>query len=280
MLQSRQLEPRVKVAPLSREEEYRLACLWRDEKDVKALHTLILSNLSLVVKIAQEYTVNDGLDRGLGPSLHDLIQEGNLGLVIAARKYDPERSVRFYNYAPYWIRACILKHILESFGQVRVGKTPGGYKLFFNIGKAQRELAYLGKEETPEAIAKVLDIPVKNVKDTLPSMFSRNVALNEDDADELVSGTDTPDKLVEDRDTIVRYREILDKAMKKLNDRERFLIKTRHFGAGGEEEKTRSFLSLTKELKLSHQRLREIYNSGMKKLKRALIIDGWRRIGF
>jgi RNA polymerase sigma-32 factor len=142
---------------ISREEEHDLAVRYL-AGDRAAGQTLITSNLRLVVKLARDYG-------RLHPSLLDLVQEGNLGLAMALTKYDPNRGVKFSSYAAWWIRAYILKHLVDSARLVRVGKTEAERKLFFKLKSEKARLEKLGFEPTAEAVSAGLHVPVKKVRE-------------------------------------------------------------------------------------------------------------------
>src|SRR3954469_4712641 len=131
-------------AILGRDEEHELALQYL-AGDAEAGNKLITSNLRLVVKLARDYG-------RLHPSLLDLIQEGNLGLSLALNKYDPNRGVKFSSYAAWWIRAYILKHLVDSARLVRIGKTEGERKLFFKLRREKERLQREGFDPTPEAV--------------------------------------------------------------------------------------------------------------------------------
>jgi RNA polymerase sigma-32 factor len=137
---------------LSREEEQELALLFREKGDKKAAYRLITSNLRLVVKIAMEFQKN------WMTGLLDLIQEGNIGLMQAVRKFDPYRGVKLSSYASYWIKAYILKFILDNWRLVKIGTTQAQRKLFFNLKKEKARLDQLGFEPIPRLIAENLDV--------------------------------------------------------------------------------------------------------------------------
>ena len=141
---------------LSREEEHALAVKYVEEGDLDAARQLILSNLRLVVKIAYDY-------RQAYKNLLDLVQEGNIGLMQAVKKYDPYKGVKLSSYAAWWIRAYILRYILNTHRLVKLGTTQAQRKLFFNLQKEKSKLAAMGIEPTPEKIAERLSVPVKDV---------------------------------------------------------------------------------------------------------------------
>ncbi len=141
---------------LSREEEHELAVRLVEDGDVDAARKLVVSNLRLVVKIAYDY-------RQAYKNLLDLVQEGNIGLMQAVKKYDPYKGVKLSSYAAWWIRAYILRFILNNYRLVKLGTTQAQRKLFFNLQKEKSKLAAMGIEPTPEIIAEKLSVPVKDV---------------------------------------------------------------------------------------------------------------------
>jgi len=156
---------------LDRDEEHVLALRYR-EGDAEAGNKLITSNLRLVVKLARDYG-------RLHPSLLDLVQEGNLGLTMALDKYDPNRGVKFSSYAAWWIRAYILKHLVDSARLVRVGKTEAERKLFFKLRREKERLERLGFEPTAERVAGSLKVPVKAVREMEMRMTRADVSLDQ-----------------------------------------------------------------------------------------------------
>jgi RNA polymerase sigma-32 factor len=145
-------------APISREEEHELAVRWVEGGDVEAARRLVLSNLRLVVKIAMEY-------RRTWTNVLDLIQEGNVGLMQAVQRFDPYQGVKLSSYAAYWIRAYVLKYLLDNIRMVRLGTTRAQRKLFFRLNKEKRELERLGIEVEPRLIAERLDVTEDDVID-------------------------------------------------------------------------------------------------------------------
>lgn len=141
---------------LSREEEHALAVAYADNGDLDAARKLVTSNLRLVVKIAYDY-------RQAHKNLLDLVQEGNIGLMQAVKKYDPYKGVKLSTYAAWWIRAYILRSILNNYRLVKLGTTQAQRKLFFNLKKEKARLSAMGIEPTHEKIAESLDVPLKDV---------------------------------------------------------------------------------------------------------------------
>jgi RNA polymerase sigma-32 factor len=142
--------------PISREEEHELALRWTEHGDVEAARRLALSNLRLVVKIAMEY-------RRAWTNTLDLIQEGNLGLLQAVQRFDPYAGTKLASYAAYWIRAYILKYLMDNIRLVKLGGTRAERKLFFRLGREKRELERQGYRPEPRLIAERLDLPESEV---------------------------------------------------------------------------------------------------------------------
>lgn len=156
---------------LTREEEHALAVRWVEEGDQDAARRLVTSNLRLVVKIAHEY-------RRAYQNLLDLVQEGNVGLVKAVQKFDPYRGVKLSTYSGWWIRAYILKYILNNWRLVKIGTTQNQRKLFFNLRKQREKLQAAGVDPTPERIAKELDVSTKEVVEMERRMAAPDLSLD------------------------------------------------------------------------------------------------------
>jgi len=172
-------------APISREEEHELAVRWTEDGDVEAAKLLVVSNLRLVVKIAMEY-------RRAWTNTLDLIQEGNVGLMEAVQRYDPYQGVKLSSYAVYWIRAYILKYILDNMRSVRLGTTRASRKLFFRLNKEKRELERQGYEAEPRLLAERLDVSEDDVID-MEARLSRpdlsfDAPVRSDEADGMTFG--------------------------------------------------------------------------------------------
>lgn len=164
-----------KCKPLSREEEQKLAREFRNHKNMRAREILIASNLRFVVKVAYEY-------RRYGVSIIDLVQEGNVGLVKAVEKFDPDRHVRLTSYAVWWIRALIFNHIVNQWSQVRIGTTQAQRTVFFSIARVRREIAkqdrVIPEEVDTERIARRLRVSTEDVEETVIRMNGRDVSLD------------------------------------------------------------------------------------------------------
>jgi RNA polymerase sigma-32 factor len=156
---------------LSREEEHEIAVRYRETGDVDAAYRLVASNLRLVVKIAHEY-------RRTAFQLLDLVQEGNMGLMQAVKKYDPWKGVKLSSYAAWWIRAYIIRFIMENWRMVKLGTTQAQRKLFFNLAKERQKLLARGIEPTPRLLARNLRVDEKDVEEMTARMASDDVSLD------------------------------------------------------------------------------------------------------
>jgi RNA polymerase sigma-32 factor len=160
---------------LKREEEHELALAWHDEHDEKALHLLVQAYMRLVVSTAIRF-------RHYGISLSDLIQEGNLGLMYAAERFDPERDVRFSTYARWWIRSHIQEYILRNWSIVRTGSTSAQKQLFFNLRRLKAQLAKMSTDqmtmEERDHIAETLHVSLHDVEDMENRLSSHDLSLS------------------------------------------------------------------------------------------------------
>jgi RNA polymerase sigma-32 factor len=156
---------------LSREEEHALAVRYQETGDVDAAYKLVASNLRLVVKIAHEY-------RRTAFQLLDLVQEGNLGLMQAVKKYDPWKGVKLSSYAAWWIRAYIIRFIMENWRMVKLGTTQAQRKLFFNLSKEREKLLARGIDPTPRLLARNLDVEEKDVEEMTARMAADDLSLD------------------------------------------------------------------------------------------------------
>jgi RNA polymerase sigma-32 factor len=200
-------------APISREEERALAVRWIEEGDVDAAKALVLANLRLVVKIAMEY-------RRAWTNTLDLVQEGNVGLMEAVQRFDPYQGVKLSSYAVYWIRAFILKYILDNMRSVRLGTTRASRKLFFRLNKEKRELERLGYEAEPRLLAERLEVTEEDVTDMEARLarpdLSFDAPLRADEADGMTFG----DRMVapgQSAESNVGARELREVFMQKID---------------------------------------------------------------
>jgi RNA polymerase sigma-32 factor len=156
---------------LSREEEHALAVRYSETGDVDAAYKLVASNLRLVVKIAHEY-------RRTAFQLLDLVQEGNMGLMQAVKKYDPWKGVKLSSYAAWWIRAYIIRFVMENWRMVKLGTTQAQRKLFFNLAREREKLLARGIDPTPRLLAKNLQVEEKDVEEMTARMASEDLSLD------------------------------------------------------------------------------------------------------
>ena len=260
-----------KFPMLDAEEEYMLAKNWRENGNLKSAHKLVTSHLRLVAKIAMGY-------RGYGLPVNELISEGNLGLMQAVKKFDPERGFRLATYAMWWIKAAIQEYVLRSWSLVKMGTTSAQKKLFFNLKKIKNQIA-VGqegdlKDDQVKEISKRLDVESYEVINMNRRLMGQEKSLN----DPIKSGeTDEwQDWLVDDgldQELIISQKqeyddkkELLNNAIKMLNEREKEIIIARRLS---EEPKTLEDLS--KKYKISRERIRQIETKAFEKLQKSMI---------
>ena len=221
-----------KFPMLEPEEEYMLAKSWREHGDSEAAHRLVTSHLRLVAKIAMGY-------RGYGLPLSELISEGNVGMMQAVKRFDPERGFRLATYAMWWIRAAIQEYILHSWSLVKLGTTAAQKKLFFNLRKVKNQMKAIEEGELPPdtvaAIAKQLDVPEQDViqmnRRLASGDHSLNAPLREEGEGEgqewLVDESDSQETRLGDSQELKRRQRMLSQAMRGLNERERYILTER-----------------------------------------------------
>src|SRR5579883_2375892 len=229
---SRYLQEIRKFPLLDQGEEYMLAKRWREHADPDAAQKLVTSHLRLVAKIAMGY-------RGYGLPLSELISEGNVGMMQAVKRFDPDRGFRLATYAMWWIRAAIQEYILHSWSLVKMGTTAAQKKLFFNLRKLKGQLQAMEEGDlSPENLKKIahdLSVPeadVINMNRRLASPdHSLNAPLRSDSEGEwqdwLVDESDSQETKLADRQELGLRRDLLEKAMTHLNDRERHILAER-----------------------------------------------------
>jgi len=256
------------IPALSREDEQVLARKWRDEHDSKAGEQLVRANLRYVVAIALTY-------RRYGLRLGDLVAEGNVGVVTALRKFDPDKGTRFVTYAAYWIRAYILNYVIRSWSLVGSGSGPLRSKLFFQLRRERARLANLisEKDEAMEQLAKQLGTTVEKLAPMMARLESRDVSLDQQvfadseqtRLDMLESNTAPQDELVAagERNALLGGR--VQEALRTLDDRERYIVEQRIMG-----EDDVSLAELGRRLGVSRERARQIEARAKRKLRKQL----------
>ncbi len=259
------------AAPLlEKNHEFELAWRWREKGDVKALHELITSYLRLVVSIGARY-------RNYGLSMGDLVQEGNIGLMQAAQRFEPEREIRFSTYASWWIRSAIQDFILRNWSIVRTGTTAAHKTLFFNLRRLRAKIdsgdGRLSRESKLE-IARQLHVRVTDVEAMEARLTELDQSLNtpisaEGDGewmDLLSDERPLPEETVQDSEDSARYQVWLNQAMQSLSEREATIIRARRLS-----ENSATLAILGEQFGISKERVRQIEHQAMKKLKAAVV---------
>jgi len=256
---------------LAAEEEQGLAHAWRNNGDKAALRQLVGSHLRLVIKIARGFS-------GYGLPLADLVAEGNVGLMQAAQKFEPERGFRFATYAMWWIRAAIQEYILHSNSIVKMGTTAAQKKLFFNLrqmkGRLEQHAAGDLPAEAVETIAVALGVPANDVVEMNRRMSGSDVSLNvtmtEDGEtewlDHLVDEGPVQDQILADADEQAHRRKLLTEALTKLNEREREILVERRL-----RDEPLTLEELSHRFHVSRERVRQIEVRAVEKLRKAML---------
>lgn len=256
---------------LEREQEYMLAQRWREHGDSEAAHVLVTSHLRLVAKIASKYS-------GYGLPLSDLVSEGNIGLMRAVKKFEPERGFRLSTYAMWWIRASIQEYILRSWSLVKIGTTAAQKKLFFNLRKMKSRMQVLQEGDlAPEHVGKIAkqlkvsEHEVVSMNGRLASTdHSLNAAYHDDGEsewiDRLVEEGDNQETLLgRDEEMSVRRR-MLDGALGHLNERERHIFLERRL-----KEQPTTLEVLSHQFGISRERVRQIEVRAFEKVQKSVL---------
>ncbi|MES9845561.1 MAG: RNA polymerase sigma factor RpoH [Candidatus Sedimenticola sp. PURPLELP] len=253
---------------LSVEEERSLAVRLRDENDLEAARTLVLSHLRFVVRVARGYS-------GYGLALPDLIQEGTVGLMKAVRRFNPEMGVRLVSFAVHWIKAEIHEFVLRNWRIVKVATTKAQRKLFFNLRSSKKRLGWFSREEV-EGVAEELGVKPETVLEMEARLNNYDVAFDgaaNDDDDKPVSSPAAyladmrmePATQLEQHDTESNDKEQLYLALQDLDDRSKHILQARWLS-----EKKATLHELADEYGVSAERIRQIEKAAMKKLKTQL----------
>ena len=257
------------IPVLSKEDEQALAHRFRDEEDLDAARDLVMAHLRFVVHIAKGYT-------GYGLPLNDLIQEGNVGLMKAVKRFDPEYDVRLVSFAVHWIRAEIHEFVLKNWRIVKVATTKAQRKLFFNLRKKKKSLAWLSAAET-EAVAADLGVSEKEVTEMEKRLHSRDTIFDPaPDADDesnftpaayLPAPDSDPARQVETADFNQDASTRMAAAMNILDDRARRIIEARWL-----TEDKMTLHELAAEYGISAERIRQLEANAIKKLRNAMAV--------
>ena len=243
---------------LEMEEEYTLAKMWKSKKDLNAAHKLVTSHLRLVAKIAMGY-------KGYGLPVADLISEGNIGLMQAVKRFDPDKGFRLATYAMWWIRAAIQEYILHSWSLVKIGTTAAQKKLFFNLRKIKNELKIINERdlrpEDVKEISKRLSVDENEVHSMNSRMaghdHSLNTPLKHDSNTEwqdwIENKEESQETRLEESQEYKFRKTILINALASLNEREKYIFKARRI-----KEPQVTLEELSKKFNISRERVRQI----------------------
>ena len=259
-------QQQVQAIPLlTEQEEMNLAKKLHDENDLNAARQLIMSHLRLVIKIARSYS-------GYGLNQADVVQEGNIGLMKAVKRFDPSRGVRLVSFAMYWIKAEIQEFVVRNWRLVKTATTKAQRKLFFNLRSMKKTLQPLKQEEIKE-IAKELNVKESDVKEMEYRFNGNEIALDyqdEDNEDEvfrpisyLQDENADPVKQLISKESESNNLSALSNAIKSIDERSRYVLESRWLN----EEKSKTLHELADELGVSAERIRQIEQNALKKLK-------------
>ena len=260
-----------KFPMLSSEEEYMLAKSWRDRGNLKAAEKLVTSHLRLVAKIAMGY-------RGYGLPVSELVSEGNIGLMQAVKKFDPERGFRLATYAMWWIKASMQEYILRSWSLVKMGTTTAQKKLFFNLKKIKNQLSIVNTGDLNpkhvDEISKRLKVKKEEVVSMNRRMYGKEKSLNDPIKDE--DGTEWQDWIVDDnldqelklsnRQELEERKQLMNDSMGILKEREKEILVARKLS-----ENVATLEDLSKKYKISRERIRQIETKAFEKLQKAML---------
>ena len=260
-----------KFPMLDAEEEYMLAKSWKERGNLKSAHKLVTSHLRLVAKIAMGY-------RGYGLPVNELISEGNIGLMQAVKKFDPERGFRLATYAMWWIKAAIQEYVLKSWSLVKMGTTTAQKKLFFNLKKLKNQIAPNQegdlRDEQVNEISKRLDVQSYEVVNMNRRLMGHEKSLNDPikagETDEwqdwLVDDHLDQELVMSQKQEYDDKKELLNEAMTILNDREKKILEARRL-----TENPKTLEELSQKYKISRERIRQIETKAFEKLQKNMI---------
>jgi RNA polymerase sigma-32 factor len=256
---------------LTREQEYDLAVKYRDQGDLEAARKLVMSNLRFVAHVARGYS-------GYGLPLADVMQEGNVGLMKAVKRFDPEVGVRLVSFAIHWIRAEIHEYVIKNWRIVKVATTKAQRKLFFNLRKSKKGLGWLSKDDA-EAIADNLNVDLKIVYEMEERLDGRDMAFDlpsNDSSEDNISAPVNyleqheadPALLVEKADWKGHEEGLLSQALAELDERSQDILNSRWLS-----EKKATLHDLAARYNVSAERIRQLEKNAMKKLKAAVVLE-------
>ena len=259
-----------KFPMLDAEEEYMLAKNWRSTGNLKSAEKLVTSHLRLVAKIAMGY-------KGYGLPVNEMISEGNIGLMQAVKKFEPEKGFRLATYAMWWIKASIQEYILRSWSLVKIGTTTAQKKLFFNLKKIKNQIAPKAegdlKDEHVSEIANKLDVSKDEVVSMNRRLSGKELSLNApigEDGDEwqdwIVDKELDHDLKFAQQEEMKQRKDLLTDSIKILNDREKDILYARRL-----DENPKTLEDLSKKFKISRERIRQIENKAFEKLQKHML---------
>ena len=267
---SRYLQEIRKFPMLEQDEEFMLAKRWQEHEDSEAAHKLVTSHLRLVAKIAMGY-------RGYGLPVSELISEGNVGMMQAVKRFDPDRGFRLATYAMWWIRAAIQEYILHSWSLVKMGTTAAQKKLFFNLRKLKGQIRAIEEGDmAPEQVTHIADtlgVPEDDVVQMNRRLAAPDHSLNaplriDGDGewqDWLVDESASQEELLAESEELGKRRALLVSAMENLNERERHILEERRL-----KEDPTTLEELSQEYGISRERVRQIEVRAFEKLQKAI----------
>jgi RNA polymerase sigma-32 factor len=267
---SRYLQEIRKFPMLEADEEFMLAKRWREHKDPDAAHRLVTSHLRLVAKIAMGY-------RGYGLPINELIAEGNVGMMQAVKRFDPDRGFRLATYAMWWIRAAIQEYILHSWSLVKIGTTAAQKKLFFNLRRVKGQIKAIEEGDlSPEQVKTISDrlaVPEEDVVTMNRRLAAPDNSLNApvraegegEWQDWLVDDSPTQESRLADNEELSARQKLLGKALDGLNDRERHILIERRL-----KDEPATLEDLSREYDISRERVRQIEVRAFEKLQKSI----------
>ncbi len=267
---SRYLQEIRKYPMLTAEEELNLSKAWRDNNDLDAAHKLVTSHLRLVAKIAMGY-------RGYGLPIGELVSEGNVGMMQAVKRFDPDRGFRLATYAMWWIRAAIQEYILHSWSLVKMGTTASQKKLFFNLRRLKGQMQAIDdgdlKPEQVMEIARVLDVPEQDVVSMNRRLAAPDHSLNApvradsegEWQDWLVDEQDSQEETIAEREEMSDRKVLLANALQTLNERERHILIERRL-----KDEATTLEDLSQRYRISRERVRQIEVRAFEKLQKSM----------
>jgi len=267
----RYLREIAKFPLLDPKEEVELSRRWREHGDVEAAHQLVTSHLRLVAKIAFKY-------RGYGLPMGELIAEGNIGMMQAVKRFDPDKGFRLATYAIWWIKASIQEYILRSWSMVKVGSSAAQKRLFFNLRKIKQKIGAVNERgmtnEQVADVARILDVSKEDVVSMEQRMSGHDVYLNSavsaDSDDEKIDFLESPHENQEtelaNREELSMKQGLLYKAMTNLSDRERDIIERRRL-----KEVPDTLEDLSRDYSISRERVRQIEVRAFEKLQKEIV---------